>query len=147
MYLPPLGASTLEQVSICPAILFHKVNWFIAGSANKVNLSMLEARECLTVFNRKWKLLPLSGQSILAKVCRLPKNRAFYAFSIRTASIARTISSDFLYRAYRNEAGQTDPRRCRSTGPRHFQNHQPAPRKPVFYRVKSFIIGLLGVSR
>ena len=38
MYLSPLGAGTLGQVIICPAIVIHKANWFIAGFANKVNL-------------------------------------------------------------------------------------------------------------
>lgn len=69
MYLSSLGAGTLEHVIICPAILIHKVNWFIAEFANKVSLSMAEVREGLTEFGRKWKLLPLSGQSILARVC------------------------------------------------------------------------------
>ena len=48
MYLSPLGAGTRGQVIICPGILIHKVNWFIAGLANKVSLSVAKAPEALT---------------------------------------------------------------------------------------------------
>ncbi len=40
-YLSPLGAGTLEQVSIRPAVLTDKVNRFIAALADKRNLSVI----------------------------------------------------------------------------------------------------------
>ena len=50
MYPSPLGAGTLEQVIICPAILIHKVNWFIGGFANKVSLSMMVRGQRALIF-------------------------------------------------------------------------------------------------
>ena len=40
-YLSPLGAGTLEQVSIRSAVLTDKVNRFIVALADKMNLSVI----------------------------------------------------------------------------------------------------------
>ena len=40
-YLSPLGAGTLEQISIRPAVLTNKVNRLIAVLADKRNLSVI----------------------------------------------------------------------------------------------------------
>ena len=41
MYLSPLGAGTLELTSIRSAVLTDKVNRFIVGLADKMNLSVI----------------------------------------------------------------------------------------------------------
>jgi hypothetical protein len=41
MYLSPLGAGTLEHVSIRSAVLTDKVNRYIAALADKRNLSVI----------------------------------------------------------------------------------------------------------
>ena len=51
---------------------------------------MVKVPEALTETDQKWKLLPLPGQTVLARVCQLKKKPGFHAFSVGTAAITDT---------------------------------------------------------